>query len=63
MDRNYSMFFREEMMQMKVFIIEPRMTMTEVGYANQFNEEVLQQLKQYGIEHYLVNDYNMQRKM
>lgn len=46
---------------MKVFIIEPRMTMAEVNYANQFNVEVVQQLTRYGIEYYLVNDKNIQR--
>lgn len=46
---------------MKVFIVEPRMTMTEEDYANQFNNEVVQQLIQYGIEYYLVNDKNIQR--
>ena len=44
---------------MKVFIIEPRITMTEANYANQFNGEVVQQLMQYGIEYYLVNNENI----
>ena len=46
---------------MKVFIIEPRITMTEANYANQFNGEVVQQLMQYGIEYYLVNNENILR--
>ncbi len=46
---------------MKVFIIEPRMTMAEVKYANEFHDEVVRQLMQYGVECYLVNDNNIQR--
>ncbi|MDE6313760.1 MAG: TIR domain-containing protein [Lachnospiraceae bacterium] len=47
---------------MKVFIVEPRMTMAKADYANQFNAEVIQQLMQYGIECYLLNDKNIPRK-
>lgn len=46
---------------MKVFIIEPQMTMTEADYANQFNDEVVRQLMQYGVECYLVSNKNIQR--
>ena len=46
---------------MKVYIIEPQMTMKEEEDANQFNDEVVRQLMQYGIGYYLVNDKNMQR--
>lgn len=47
---------------MKVFIIEPQMTMIEIDYANRFNGEVVRQLMQYGVECYLVNDKNIQIK-
>lgn len=46
---------------MKVFIIEPRMTMAEIKYANEFHDEVVRQLMQYGVACYLVNDNNIQR--
>ncbi len=46
---------------MKVFIINPQMTMTEVDDADRFNTEVVQQLMQYGVEYYLVCDKNIQR--
>ena len=34
---------------MKVFLVEPQMTMSNVEYANQFNGEIIQQFIQYGI--------------
>ena len=37
------------------------MTMAEVKYANEFHDEVVRQLMQYGVECYLVNDNNIQR--
>ena len=46
---------------MNVFIVEPRMTMVEADFGNQFNFEVIRQLMKYGIEYYLVNDKNMSR--
>ena len=35
--------------------------MAEVKYANEFHDEVVRQLMQYGVECYLVNDNNIQR--
>lgn len=46
---------------MNVFIVEPRMTMVEADFGNQFNDEVIRQLMKCGIEYYLVNDKNMSR--
>ena len=46
---------------MKVFIIEPRMTMTDAACADEFNEVVIEQLEEYGVEHYVVNNKNIER--
>lgn len=44
---------------MKVFIIDPHITMADVSEADEFNEEVIKQLKDYGVEFYVVTDKSM----
>lgn len=45
---------------MKIFIIDPKMTMIESSYAEKFNDELSCQLTIYGVENYLVSDDNIQ---
>lgn len=44
---------------MKVFIIDPYMTMADTSGADEFNEEVIKQLKEYGVGFFVVTDKNI----
>lgn len=44
---------------MGVFIIDPRLTVKDTFYADEFNKEVVKQLREYCVELYEVNDKNM----
>lgn len=46
---------------MKVFIVEPQLTMAKVLRANEFNKEVINQLREYGVELYEVTNRNIFR--
>lgn len=46
---------------MKVFIIDPILTVRDYFYADIFNKEVVKQLREYGVELYEVNSKNMVR--
>lgn len=47
---------------MQVFIIEPHLTMTDVFHADEFNREVIKQLREYGVEFYEVTNKNITRR-
>lgn len=44
---------------MKIFIIDPQMTMTDYFTADEFNKEVIKELRSYGVELYEVNIKNI----
>lgn len=46
---------------MKIFIIDPQMTMTDYFTADEFNKEVIKELRSYGVELYEVNIKNIGR--
>lgn len=46
---------------MKVFVINPKLTMSNVVHANEFNQEVVKQLREYGVELYEVTNKNIDR--
>lgn len=46
---------------MRVFIIEPRLTMKDTFHADEFNKEVVKQLREYCVEFYEVNSKNTAR--
>ncbi len=41
---------------MRVFIISPKLTMKDIFYADEFNYEMVKQLREYGVEFYEIND-------
>lgn len=46
---------------MKVFVVNPKLTMSNVFRANEFNQEVVKQLRKYGVELYEVTNKNIAR--
>lgn len=46
---------------MRVFIISPKLTMKDIFYADEFNNEMVKQLREYGVEFYEINDRNIAR--
>ena len=46
---------------MRVFIISPKLTMKDIFYADEFNYEMVKQLREYGVEFYEINDRNIAR--
>lgn len=48
--------------EMQVFIVEPHLTMTDVLHADEFNREVIKQLREYGVEFYEVTNKNITRR-
>lgn len=46
---------------MKVFIISPQLTMKDTFYADEFNKEIVEQLREYGVNFYEVNNKNISR--
>lgn len=46
---------------MGVFIIDPRLTLKDTFYADEFNKEMIKQLREYGVELYEVNSKNAAR--
>lgn len=47
---------------MQVFIVDPHLTMTDVFHADEFNREVIKQLREYGVEFYEVTNKNITRR-
>ena len=47
---------------MQVFIVEPQLTITDVFHADEFNREVIKQLREYGVEFYEVTNKNIARR-
>ena len=46
---------------MRVFIISPKLTMKDIFYADEFNNQMVKQLREYGVEFYEINDRNIAR--
>ena len=46
---------------MGIIIINPQLTMQDTTYADKFNEEVIKQLRKYGVEFYEISSNNIER--
>lgn len=46
---------------MRVFIISPQLTMKNTFYADEFNKEMVKQLRDYGVELYEINNKSIAR--
>lgn len=46
---------------MGIIIINPQLTMQDATYADKFNEEVIKQLRKYGVEFYEISSNNIER--
>ena len=46
---------------MRVFIISPQLTMKNTFYADEFNKEMVKQLREYGVELYEINNKSIAR--